>query len=78
MLGVLPFVEDLWMDAEDSLALEARAPEAPALADTLDVVVLRLRWMSNFTDLDALSAPSPACACASRARRRTSSAPTSS
>ena len=24
--------------------------------DTLDVVVLRLRWMSNFTDLDALAA----------------------
>jgi adenosylcobyric acid synthase len=56
VLGVLPFVEDLWMDAEDSLALEARAPEAPALADTLDVAVLRLRWMSNFTDLDALGA----------------------
>ena len=56
VLGVLPFVEDLWLDAEDSLALEARAPEAPALADTLDVVVLRLRWMSNFTDLDALAA----------------------
>ncbi|MFP5364873.1 MAG: cobyric acid synthase [Thermoleophilia bacterium] len=56
VLGVLPFVEDLWIDAEDSLALEARTPEAPALADTLDVVVLRLRWMSNFTDLDALSA----------------------
>jgi adenosylcobyric acid synthase len=56
VLGVLPFLEDLWLDAEDSLALEARAPEAPALADTLDVVVLRLRWMSNFTDLDALSA----------------------
>jgi adenosylcobyric acid synthase len=54
-LGVLPHVEDLWMDAEDSLALEGR-PEAPAGADTLDVAVLRLRWMSNFTDLDALSA----------------------
>ena len=58
VLGVLPFAEDLWMDAEDSLALEARAPEvAPhAGGDTLDVAVLRLRWMSNFTDLDALSA----------------------
>ena len=56
VLGVLPFVEDLWMDVEDSLALEARAPEAPAAAggDTLDVAVLRLRWMSNFTDVDAL------------------------
>ena len=57
-LGVLPHVEDLWMDVEDSLALEAPRPEAAAGAggDTLDVVVLRLRWMSNFTDLDALAA----------------------
>jgi len=56
VLGVLPFVEDLWLDAEDSLALEAPAPEAPAGADTLDVAVVRLRWISNFTDMDALSA----------------------
>ncbi len=57
VLGVLPHVEDLWMDVEDSLALEAPRPEAEAAgADTLDVVVLRLRWMSNFTDLDALAA----------------------
>ena len=55
-LGVLPHVDDLWMDVEDSLALEAARPEAPAAADTLDVAVLRLRWMSNFTDLDALAA----------------------
>lgn len=55
-VGVLPYVEDLWMDVEDSLALEAPRPEGPAVADALDVAVLRLRWMSNFTDLDALSA----------------------
>jgi adenosylcobyric acid synthase len=55
-LGVLPWVEDLWMDVEDSLALEARRPEAPALGSSLDVAVVRLRWMSNFTDLDALAA----------------------
>jgi adenosylcobyric acid synthase len=56
--GVLPWVEDLWMDVEDSQALQAPAPEAPAAAggDTLDVAVLRLRWISNFTDLDALAA----------------------
>ncbi len=54
VLGVLPFVEDLWLDAEDSLALEVGASEAPALAGTLDVAVVRLRWMSNFTDADAL------------------------
>jgi adenosylcobyric acid synthase len=56
VIGVLPHVADLWMDVEDSLALEAPRPEAPAGADTLDVAVLRLRWMSNFTDLDALAA----------------------
>jgi adenosylcobyric acid synthase len=55
VLGVLPHVEDLWMDVEDSLALEAPRPEEPARADTLDVAVLRLRWMSNFTDADALA-----------------------
>ncbi len=55
-LGVLPWVEDLWMDVEDSLALEAPRPELPTSGATLDVAVLRLRWMSNFTDLDALAA----------------------
>jgi adenosylcobyric acid synthase len=53
VLGVLPHVEDLWLDAEDSLALEGR-PESDG--DTLDVAVVRLRWMSNFTDADALAA----------------------
>jgi adenosylcobyric acid synthase len=55
--GVLPHVEDLWMDVEDSLALEAPRPERPARAggETLEVAVVRLRWMSNFTDVDALA-----------------------
>ena len=55
VLGVLPHVEDLWFDVEDSLALEAPRPERPTDGDTLDVAVLRLRWMSNFTDADALA-----------------------
>jgi adenosylcobyric acid synthase len=56
--AVLPYVEDLWLDVEDSLALEAPRPETPAAngGDTLDVAVIRLRWMSNFTDVDALAA----------------------
>src|SRR5207248_5704038 len=52
---VLPYVEDLWLDVEDSLALDGGPPEVPAQAGTLDVAVIRLRWMSNFTDFDALS-----------------------
>ena len=57
-LGVLPFMEDLWLDAEDSLALDAAgaAPESAPLpgGDTLEVAVVRLRYISNFTDADAL------------------------
>jgi adenosylcobyric acid synthase len=55
VLGVLPYVEDLWLDVEDSVALDGGRPEAPATAGTIDVAVIRLRWMSNFTDADALS-----------------------
>jgi len=51
-LGVLPHVEDLWMDAEDSVAIA----EAPARGGALDVAVVHLRWISNFTDVDALIA----------------------
>jgi adenosylcobyric acid synthase len=56
ILGVLPYVEDLWLDVEDSLALDGGRPELPAAAGTLDVAVIRLRWISNFTDADALGA----------------------
>jgi adenosylcobyric acid synthase len=57
-LGVLPWVRGLWLDVEDSLALEApRDGSAPPLGPHgLEVAVVRLRWMSNFTDFDALAA----------------------
>jgi adenosylcobyric acid synthase len=55
-LGVLPYAEGAWMDVEDSLALEGRRAEDTSAGDTLDVAVVRLRWMSNFTDADALAA----------------------
>jgi adenosylcobyric acid synthase len=55
-LGVLPYAEGAWMDVEDSLALEGRRAEDTSAGDTLDVAVIRLRWMSNFTDADALAA----------------------
>jgi adenosylcobyric acid synthase len=55
--GVLPFVPGLVLDAEDSLhqmlaALRAGPPDPGA--EQLDVVVLRLPRLSNFTDFDPL------------------------
>lgn len=55
-LGVVPWVEGPGLDAEDSLALQGPPTEGPGDGEELDVAVVRLRWMSNFTDLDALAA----------------------
>ena len=57
-IGVLPWRRRLRIDVEDSLALEAprEAGEPPRGPDALEVAVVRLRWMSNFTDVDALAA----------------------
>lgn len=57
-LGVLPWVGGLWLDAEDSVALDGpRIDPAPPLGlDTLTVAVIRLPRISNFTDADALAA----------------------
>ena len=57
-LGVVPFLRDLWIDAEDSLTLEAAGPIAAAGAPPgtapLSVTVVHLPRVSNFTDVDAL------------------------
>ena len=59
VLGVLPWAPGLWLDAEDSLALDAARP-GPGLphagGDVLRVSVVRLPRISNFTDIDALAA----------------------
>jgi adenosylcobyric acid synthase len=57
VIGVIPWVRGLWLDVEDSLALEAPRDGAlpPLGRDTIEVAVVRLRWMSNFTDFDPLA-----------------------
>ncbi|WTW94221.1 cobyric acid synthase [Streptomycetaceae bacterium NBC_01309] len=57
VLGVLPYLRGLWLDVEDSLALDADrgTPEPPLGDDILRVAVVRLPHISNFTDIDALS-----------------------
>ncbi|HVA04645.1 MAG TPA: cobyric acid synthase [Acidimicrobiales bacterium] len=56
-LGVLPFVEDLWIDEEDRPDPGAyRDPGQPLGEETLRVGVVRLPRASNLTDLDPLAA----------------------
>lgn len=47
VLGILPYVTDLAIDDEDSLGLDARQPRA---GSALDIAVIRLPRISNFTD----------------------------
>jgi adenosylcobyric acid synthase len=61
VLGVLPWLHSTGLDAEDSMTLDAPAIDSAvgqaggaALADELDVAVVRLPRISNFTDLDPL------------------------
>ncbi len=54
--GVLPWLDGLVLDVEDSLALDGRRAPAVEGAGTLRVAVVRLPRISNFTDLDALAA----------------------
>src|SRR5208282_1345091 len=55
--GVLPWQEGLWLDAEDSLSLATRVePTSFGGKDFLRVAVVSLPRISNFTDVDALSA----------------------
>ena len=61
VLGVLPYLDGIWIDAEDAVATERPyairpAPGAAgARGDLLRVAVIRLPRISNFTDIDALA-----------------------
>jgi len=55
--GVVPWLHDVALDAEDSLALDGLPPRPAAspVAGSLDVAAVRFPRLSNFTDLDALA-----------------------
>ena len=59
VLGVLPYLTGIWLDAEDAVAVEGpyggREPGVPRGAEVLRVAVVRLPRISNFTDVDALA-----------------------
>lgn len=51
VLGVVPFLPDLWIDAEDSLILQRYQGQQEAQRE-LDIAVIRYPRISNFTDVD--------------------------
>jgi adenosylcobyric acid synthase len=56
VLGVIPWLDSTGLDAEDSMALDAPTVMAgDALADELDIAVIRFPHISNFTDLEPLA-----------------------
>jgi len=55
VLGVTPFYQDIHIDSEDSVAVQADKRGIRSVgSDTLNIAVLRLPSISNFTDLEPL------------------------
>ncbi|SDB80600.1 adenosylcobyric acid synthase (glutamine-hydrolysing) [Raineyella antarctica] len=54
--GVVPWLEGVWLDSEDTLKVSTPAPSARDTGPRLSVAVVRLPRVSNATDLDALGA----------------------
>lgn len=59
-LGVIPFMSDVALDAEDSLALLGPRPrpvheQGGGVGDELDIAVIHFPRLSNVTDLDAIA-----------------------
>ena len=55
VLGVLPWLEDVWLDGEDTLQVGRWSAARPAAGPRLRVAALRFPRLSNVTDLDALA-----------------------
>jgi adenosylcobyric acid synthase len=56
VLGTLPWLDDVWIDAEDALAVAAWSADRSSQNGALQVAVVRFPRVSNTTDVDALAA----------------------
>ena len=54
VLGVIPYYKNIYIEGEDSVALEKRAKDSQALREKVVVAVVMLQHLSNYTDFDAL------------------------
>jgi adenosylcobyric acid synthase len=55
VLGVLPWLDGVWLDSEDALALAGWSGNSAGAGTTLRVAVVRFPRLSNATDVDALA-----------------------
>jgi adenosylcobyric acid synthase len=55
VLGVLPWLPDVWLDSEDALAIAGWSGPRPAGGHTLRMAVVRFPRISNATDVDAFA-----------------------
>jgi adenosylcobyric acid synthase len=63
VLGVVPYLTRTWIDAEDAVATEGQYGPADATCSdgSMQVAVIRLPRISNFTDVDALALEPGVC-----------------
>ena len=54
VLGVVPYFKDIFIDEEDSVALEKKSLPSKGAAGSISIAVVLLRHISNFTDFNTL------------------------
>lgn len=54
VLGVIPYYKDIYIDEEDSVSLAKKNSQLSILNSQLNVAVILLRHISNYTDFDTL------------------------
>ena len=54
VLGVIPYYKDIHIDEEDSVDLKTNSPFLPLNGEGVSIAVVRLPYISNFTDFNAL------------------------
>lgn len=55
VLGVVPYMTDIEIDQEDSVALDRMTANGPTDDGRINVAVVRLPYISNYTDMNALA-----------------------
>nr|VFK60294.1 MAG: cobyric acid synthase CobQ/L-threonine-O-3-phosphate decarboxylase,TIGR01140 [Candidatus Kentron sp. TC] len=61
VLGVIPYLRDLGLPEEDSVSFKAMDKDTPRRVDQVEIAVIDIPHISNFTDFDPLGLESDVC-----------------